>query len=306
MRKQFFRGIDSLLPRWLAKAPYLFALLLIRLLLSRPLGLKVWNRNSTKTNSFVFGVSDLDLTVLGSSLASAGFLTKAFLSLKRVFPFLGEVNYYVEEELSFVLKRMNPFELRRDPLLGSCISESKTPSKAQKFVFLVRMLFSDVHSLGKTPVIRQAKWRHHLRETGNFREGEFITVEVVVRVLKEIASETPRICRSLDLWANQVFTKDFNPYRAPLGEGFWILAPHLHLWFEEGDEKTFLRTLSEFEKEVLRSQIDWEFWGLYTQRLYSEQNVLPHLERLLEVLHLIAPDEVQSLEREISLVFKHR
>ena len=294
-----------MLPRWAAKAPYLLGLWVIRLFLSLGLGLKVWNRNSTKTNSFVFGVSDLDLTVLGRGRESPSFLAYALSRLKLVFLFLGEVNYYDEEDLSFVLNRINPYELQRDPELRYYILENKTPSKAQEFVFLARMLFSDVYSLRKNPELRQAKWQQHFRETGHLKEGDFITLEIVVEVLKKVSKESPRISQALDLWVGEVFKQDFNPYRASMGEGYWILAPHLHIWFEE-DERSFFQNLNAFEKEVMKAQVEWEFWGLYTQRLYQKNNVLPHLERLLNVLSLISPNEASSLEREISLVFKHR
>jgi hypothetical protein len=306
MRKQFFGGIDSLLPRWLAKTPYLLALWIIRGVLALGLGLKVWNRNSTKTNSLVFGVSDLDLTILGNAGTSLRFLRDILTAFKKCFIFLGETNYYDQNDLFFILRRMNFYELRRDPCLEAYSRQEKKPSVAEKFVFIQRMLFSDANSLRLTPELRQAKWRQHLREVGFLTEGQFITVKIVVDILKDLAGNDSRINLSLDLWTTQFFKKDFDFYRAPLGEGYWILAPHLHLWFEDGDERELILNLTAFEKEIIKLQINWEFWGLYTQRLHSQKNVHFHLERLLKLLSLISSDEADLLRREVSSVFQHR
>jgi hypothetical protein len=219
---------------------------------------------------------------------------------------LGETNFYDRKDLPFILKRINPYELKRDPCLKEFSIEGKFETAADQFIFLQRMLFSDILSLSHFPELRQAKWRHHFELIGLTKRENLITTSTVINILKELSDFNPRICHSLDVWINQVFKKDFNPYRSLLGEGFRILAPHLHLWFEEGDEKEFLQSLNEFEREVIKGQIDWEFWGLYTQRYYlSTPEVRTHLFRLLKPLSFLSSAEAEILQREINLVFEH-
>jgi hypothetical protein len=270
------------------------------------LGLKVWNRNSTKTHTFVFGISDLDLTIMGKGDTSFSFLRSSLCLFKRLFIFLGETNYYDRKDLPFIIRRINPYELKRDPSLKEQGHDGKIETAAEKFIFIQRMLFSDIFSLTDFPELRQSKWRHHFDLVGLPQVDKVINSTTVTNALNELAGFNPRIRLSIDMWINQVFKKDFNPYRSSLGEGFRILAPHLHLWYEEGDEREFLQSLNAFERDVIKGQIDWEFWGLYTQRYYSAgPKVRTHLLRLLKPLYQLSSIEADALRSEIDLVFEH-
>ncbi len=149
-----------MLPRAVALIPYQCALVVLRLFIGLGMKASVWNRNSTRSGSFLFGVSDLDLTVVGKSSINFEFLKSSLIVLKRVFIFLGETNLYHYSQLELVLPRMNVYELKRDPELEKLNRYPKQETKVEKFVFTQRMLFADVLTLGTDPGLRQLKWKH--------------------------------------------------------------------------------------------------------------------------------------------------
>lgn len=295
MNKALFYKLDTLMPRWLAIAPYALALIVVRLLFKASFGLetKVWGRNSTRSKTFIFGVSDLDLTAVVKPDANREIFLLALSLGKSLFKFLGECHFYSKQHFSWLLKHANRFELLRDP---SLMENTKFPlpedDSIEKFVFLQRMLFSDVLTLRDNPIYRQPKWKHHFALVGIELEDEIITTEVVRQKLLELVGHDPLISLGLDSWFHHIGKKDFDVYHEKLGEGFRVLAPHLHLWyFNDNSDDDFLDRLSPLHKKIIKRQIDWEIWGLYTQRhCMSPDQSLEHLSRLLKVYGYIAPE----------------
>lgn len=306
MRKQFFRQIDSVLPRPVALIPYQCALWALKAFIGIGMNARVWNRNSTRNGAFIFGVSDLDVTVVAKSSISFEFLRQALATLKRVFIFLGETNLYHYSHLSIVLPRMNTFELKRDPDLQTFYPAVKTPTVVEKFVFTQRMLFADIFTLAADSSLRQSKWKNHFDLIEYDHHGKNIDLRFVTDALKDMCHHNPRISQALEIWLQHVFKPGFDPYHSKLGEGFKILAPHCHLWFQlENKDGEFLAGLSQMEKEIIRAQINWEFWGLYCQRYaINRQQVLNHLERLQKAYACVSSEnERKMLELDIALVF---
>lgn len=306
MRKQFFKRIDSVLPRPVALIPYLGALWVLRLFIGLGIKASVWNRNSTRSGSFIFGVSDLDLTVVAKSSVSYEFLKYILMSLKRFFIFLGETNLYHYSHLSLVLPRMNVFELKRDPELLVLNQHPKAETTIDKFIFTQRMLFADVFTLAQDASLRQLKWKNHFDLIGYDHQGKNIDLVFVTNALKKLCDHNQRISEALDLWVVKVFSPDFDPYHAKLGEGFKILAPHCYLWFHfDNQDKAFLESLNEMERAIIKSQVDWEFWGLYCQRYnLNREQILAHLKRLTTAYACLSSDaELKKLEQDIALAF---
>jgi hypothetical protein len=300
MRKQIFSRIDSVLPRRAALLPYQVALLLLKLIFKVGLRIDVWNRNSTRCGSFIFGVSDLDLTLVHDGNCSPDFIRHILSVFKSMFPFLGETNIFERHHLQYILSKMNSFELMRDPELSHHFSGQKMFSSAEKFVFIVRMLFSDADSLRNDPKLRQRKWLAHFKLIGLEIKGQSIDFEFVLKTLKELSLHSPRIENSLQKWSQLRLENGFDIYQAHLGEGFGIMAPHCRLWFHTNEDTSYLKNLSPIEKEILLAQIDWEICGIYSQKFYLpvKQNK-EHLGGLLRVRKI-----VQSLEddQELDLV----
>lgn len=306
MRKQFFRRIDSVLPRTVALIPYQCALWALRLFIGIGMKSSVWNRNSTRNGAFIFGVSDLDVTVVGKSAISFDLLKAILAGLKKVFIFLGETNLYHYSQLDFVLPRMNVYELKRDPDLQKLNRFPKQETKVEKFVFTQRMLFADIHTLAADSSLRQAKWKNHFDLIGFDHSGKTIDLKFVTDSLREISDHNPKIAEAIETWLKHVFKPGFDPYHTKLGEGFKILAPQSNLWFHlENRDKEFLDSLNEVEKEIIRAQINWEFWGLYCQRYnLNRRQILDHLNRLVKVYVCISSkEESEKLERDIALAF---
>jgi len=306
MRKQFFSMVDSLLPRAVALIPYQGGLLLLRLIFEFGLGVEVWNRNSTRNGSFIFGVSDLDITLVHDGRVSVEFIHSVLKTLKKIIPFLGEANLYQVNHLPLVLSRMNSFELMRDPELSSKFRQEKNFSLGERFVFIQRMLFSDAHSLKNNPLYRQMKWRNHFKFINYDLKGEFIDFISVVNVLKELCQDNPRLCQSIDHWSENVFENNFDTYRANLGEGFGILAPHCKLWFQSLEDVSYLKHLTPLELEILLAQIDWEICGIYAQKFHlPEKQSLEHLRMLIKVQALaLNLESEQKLISELTLLFE--
>lgn len=305
MRKQFFRKIDSLLPRWVARLPYDFALWTMKAVLGMGLKTKVWNRNSTRSGSFIMGVSDLDITILSRSSVPFEFLNYSLAVFKKIFIFLGETNLYHEKQLEMVLPRMNAFEMKRDPVLKGMAAHPVEESAVEKFVFTQRMLFADIFTLKEDPTMRQSKWRNHFELIGYPHQGKLIDLTFVVNSLKELSSYDPLISQGLESWLKEIGKPGFNIYETDLTSGFKIMAPHCYLWFHHQDESSFLEGLNDFQKAIIKRQIDWEFWGLYAQRFHLNRNsIVEHMGRLKQAYKFVSSaEEYERLERDIALAF---
>jgi hypothetical protein len=204
-----------------------------------------------------------------------------------------------------ILPKMNVYELKRDPLLEQELTTLRIADDVEKFVFIQRMLFSDIFSLSAEPHMRQKKWKNHFKSIGIEAQNSFIDVHFVIEKLKGLTGNDRPICESIDLWKNEVFKKNFDVYHARLGSGFRIMAPHCHLWFEHSDEQDFLNSLTAKHKQIIQRQIEWEFWGLYTQRLSIDHaSVVQHFKRISLAYRLVTNQiEAERLEQEVALVF---
>lgn len=303
MRKQFFRAIDSVLPRWVALIPYLVALWVMKLFLGLGMSCRVWNRNSTRSGAFIFGVSDLDVTVVARKDLSFELLRNALSVFKRIFVFLGETNLYHESHMPFISHRINPFELARDPELRSRYAIERPFTQEAKFVFTQRMLFADIHTLKSGPELRQSKWKNHF-DLISYPTPEFIDLGFVVKALKDLSGHNQRVADGLDRWL-EIIKPGIDIYQAPLPEGFRILAPHCYLWFHFRDDNELLVTLTQQEKDLVKTNIDWEYCGLYTQRFHMNcVQVREHLNRLVKVYEMVSSkEESKRLELDIALAF---
>ena len=103
-----------------------------------------------------------------------------------------------------------------------------------------------------------------------------------------------------------VFENSFDTYRANLGEGFGILAPHCKLWFHNLEDVTYLKNLKPLELEILLAQIDWEICGIYAQKFHlPEKQSLEHLRMLIKVQALaLNLESEQKLISELTLLFE--
>lgn len=278
-----FTLLDQCLPRKVARLPYDFAYQQLREASHHsPHSVKVWTRNSVKQGNFVFGLSDLDISLLSSAETAKEFdpILRLLSHQKTLFPFLGETNFYHPEWCQLLKASANFFELSRDPDLFQMLAPSKDP--VDDVVFLLRMLFSDRENLITRPDIRRRKWMKHFLDVGVVPPGD-ITFDSICTTIGAIAAE-PRIASSLQMLREDL--SEPGVYFMPKKHFWKYLYPHKHLWFEtsEVDEPGEIRG-TKLAKICLR-QIDWEIWGLMTQLPYIpdlNMGFKVHLERLGKV-----------------------
>ena len=300
MIRAFLYFIDQILPKPIRALPYAMAEIdLYSDLSSENSGFELWSRNSFKLGSFVFGISDLDLTIVTSGNLDH-LRVKDFLKRKKKqWPFLGEANFYDRSDLINLAFFINKFEKQRDPELGRYLPEIIDESiEIEQLVFLLRLLQSD-RELEFNPRYRHKKWIQHLAQLG-ITIGKTFNRSDLLDIICERIKNYPHLERGLRDWDVKRTRPDFDVYHADLDEGFKILYPHQHLWFHTDSFQSFFQERDQFEKKLIKRQIDWELWGLYTQRFYiSRESMELHLSRLLKVYAFVAEEtdilRVQSL-----------
>ena len=286
--KNIFNFIDAWLPRSISGIPYGMAEIDSALKLRDGLGpVQVWSRNSFKLNSFVFGISDLDLTIVGNASNSLVLLPEILSKLKHKWLFIGEINVYYQEDLKALSPFINWYEVNRDPELLDLLPSIKIEDfEIEKLVFLLRMIQSDL-ALEKEPHFRQRKWKQHFSSMGLENKG-FVNRETLLSTIFNMLTGYEHLKEALKSWDLERQSQDFDVFQTKLHQGFKILYPHQHLWFHSSSELVF-ENLSNFEKKILKRQIDWEIWGIYTQRLFLEKvSIETHFIRLMKVYRNVA------------------
>ena len=303
LRDSFFYGVDKLLPMWMRRLPYLAALKNTQLDLHGQYGISVWARNTFKSGDFVFGVSDLDLTVVIESKCE---LKTEWLEIlhrnKKRYPFIGEINFYFLEKTPVYLSSLNSYEGMRDPELMQLIPGRVKFDRIDKIVFLLRMLFSDREKLLSFPELRQKKWKSHFSLLGMSSSGieNFDTIsEKIIQLLHDEPEIRNHILSVLDFMKTNTLT-DKSIFSSELPLTWKFLFPHKYLWFLSKSEREEVpESMSSFLIQICLRQIDWEIWGLMSQLPYSKglsYNLNIHMRRLRRVVELIDPKN-KSIQR---------
>ncbi len=290
--------VRFLLPAAAARAPYEWSFRRLEDRLSRGIaGALLWPRNSYLTAAFTPFLSDLDMTLLlprEPERDQIAAIKSELRSARRLFPFLGETNVYVESQAAALREAANSFELSRDPRLSEKLPSSTTDSsipelRPQAAAFLLRMLEADLDNLVSVPGARRRKWEVHFAEIAKrvpFDPPAWIQV-----------CENPfgALCRAalslLDFPVSQLFKEaaesltayfDSQSVGVPLHErpmNVWVRAalPHRACF-----EAFALPAISEDWIRLCRAQVAWEVWGLSSQyRLADDhQGIAGHLRRL--------------------------
>lgn len=242
---------------------------------------EIWPRNSYIFDAIEPGFSDLDLTLYvpkdGDVTQAQKFLALADI-LRKVWPLLGEINLYYENELQASLANINSFELNRDKNLVSRINYIEKFSSIEASVFLFRQLEKDIKNLSVFPKYRLKKWNYHFRQIQvSLPESQqpcFPEMQSE-RVVESIISTIVFLCGP----SNPIFVNDLNEklhmyfeffkkdvdlfkLRPLLVKDPWLFVFSVH-------RTAYLEispfTLSEVQQRILSLQIKWELWGLKTQ-----------------------------------------
>jgi hypothetical protein len=301
--------IETFISDW-GRIPYSLALSTVRMGVARlPKGSRVWPRNSFLTLAFRPFKSDLDLTIWfetqpgPQAIAHLQWLLKLN---KLVFPILGESNVYVRSSAGLMAGLINRYELARDPELewmlkedltkksaGSKPFKRVTTERAEKCIFLLRMLDADFHNLLAAPGKRRKKWQVHLTSVGlnEIDIHRVITNENPIRKILETAfgffedyefqmDASDEVENFLRNRSNGV-----PDHQANLTPKLLAIFPH-RLCFVKAPKKLS----GQVCKEIFTAQVAWEIWGITGQSLLLRQTnaFLDHLALLKKFLPAMA------------------
>lgn len=292
-----FKVIDPFLPRSIAVWPYQESYYyLLSEFQNKQIKSDIWIRNSVRLGNFIFGVSDLDLTVYSAHKITNKeiFKIKTILKeAKNIYPFIGECNFYNVELSSRLLSSANPYELKRDPELIKKIDKELDFNNLEKTIFLLRMLYADHQNLIRDPMSRLRKWNQHFQML-DLPVKESISFNIIIEIIIDSINDKTN---SIDIrnalnFLKTPFVDEDKIYHATTPPLWKFLFPHKHLWFE--------REIEDFPEEkentvlgnICLRQIDWEIWGLMTQLPEikdKEFGLKLHLNRLSRVASRLNP-----------------
>lgn len=259
LRRSLYRCSHAI-PDYFKLAPYRLALSLLRLIVDRVAGTKVWLRNSFALGYWSFALSDLDISVWvdGETVEVA----KEWERLKpyRLLLIGGEVQIYSSRTTPHFLPYANPWELRRDPeLIKQTQYLLELKDDMTLTVFLVRSIASD-RLLRREPALRQRKWKEHLQSFGFSSHNKTVNWDVMVNLLQQrapfLAYSVAEISEALQATIDPL--SEQTPYLHRL------LHSNRYVWgFKVGnDDIEFLAGAPQEIHQFLYLQICWEIWGL--------------------------------------------
>jgi hypothetical protein len=288
--RTFLFYLDKYLPRTLARLPYSFAATCISLKFKKLKKCEIWFRNSYIENSFVFGISDLDISVLLDEF-DFKLITdakNAFREMKMLFPFMGEVNFYIKNQILNLSASINQYEELRDPKLKLLLNNTHDfDEKTEKIVFLLRALISDKKNLILNPQLRQRKWKNHFYVLG-LKIPSFINKDIIINEALELFNsekQKDEVSIALNfIFSPEAETSDIFSVKKPL---FWkFLFPHRYLWKDDLESEDLNLIEGSILKMICIRQIDWEIWGINSQLPFIPNHDLGiqiHMGRLRRV-----------------------
>lgn len=291
------KALNSGALSWFGRFCYDSAAKIVGLLVDKKKA-QVWTRNSYQSKQLVYGLSDIDFTLFlfdqDFQIDEGDFLRK-FSLLKKIFPFLGEINIYKQSQLALSSPLINHYELERDPLLRLRLPEIKPLSlgtyqaQAEAFSYLFRMFMADQKNLTNRPQYRFMKWRRHFQAVG----ADLPKVEpheLKDQILDKLGElSDPNIKAAIiDLIALPYIINN-----SLLNSKLIIYTPQLwHQYFRGQSELysaiTMINEASFREQTFFFTQLGWELAGLLTQlptlsdKFFQYHYHLPYLVRLLE------------------------
>lgn len=296
--KSFWHLVDSVLPRSIVRVPYSFVASIIKFQISRIPNSKVWFRNSFIKGNLVFGVSDLDISVMVDSF-NRDQLTKIDNELKKIkqfFPFVGEVNFLIRDHIEGLSASLNLYEKKRDPALDSLLDDTApVGDDIEKAVFLLRMLDADKKNLLEIPFLRQKKWRSHFHDL-NLDAPDFIDKEVIIKKIINLIDPHSKI-EGLNEAISFLFSPlgpEENIFTVAKPTLWKFIYPHKYFWADNLESENLEQVANSSLKWVCLRQIDWEIWGLNTQLAtgeHSRDNIQRHVNRLHRVASALSQDD---------------
>jgi hypothetical protein len=256
------------------------------------LNFKAWYRNSLLQDYFSFGKSDIDLSI---ELSGNEDLLLSAQKIQKIFslnPLIKEINFYypfILKELPFIA---NPFETSKDPSLLKFLPKldySTSQNESQKFVYLLRMYFSNLKQLNKCFTRRDLeKWSFHFKLVGlsdclaklALIKNEKDLLEIIFENFAGLNKKHfESIVHISDCQLAQV-PLHLQFQQAPNPEELFNLMPQLFCF-----TGTDLKNCSIFCEQIFIFQMSWETLGVLVQPLLFEDGNHTHLFNLISTLN---------------------
>lgn len=307
MKTSLLYKLDKL-PYFIKVIPYKFGEYLIKFIF-RSSHIKVWIRHSLYFKNITFALSDIDFTFFTEKALSKKEIEKIlikFNKIKKILPFLGEINFLNREESLFLYKSANPYELDRDPILKMELGKVDIKkNKAYELCYLARMLEADKKNIFTRFYLRKKKWNFHFSqiekkwEDHNLKNGinyliknlQLPSPNFFHRYLQIVSDE-----QKFFLYKDRTFSKDFitfYPHRfSPISFGRAEIENY----------KDIFESLDEVRAKVLYYQVNWEIWGIMTQYLLLKKqhlDYLPtHFKNLSAMISFLPEKNISSKDKE--------
>lgn len=289
---------------WLYKTIFYLSSILIKAKNTNAIK-NIWYRNSLKFNNIVFGKSDIDYTI--HLLANNDFkkIQAYFKKLKRIFPVMGEINAYADEDLINLEGYFNPYELARDPELTNVHPNlASAESKEAKIVFLIKMMRADRRNLTTKFNSRKKKWNFHFMQLGLGPLPDSLK-EMLFAI--ENKFNIPKKYLMLNLSnENYIPMTDYNdPQFLIYFPVDWLYHTLLNLEFEKN--LSIVRQLNFSEQSILIYQFSWELMGLTGQyrSIESREQFLNHVQNMVSVLTEMATSEANECAKRLAVLSKN-
>lgn len=207
---------------------------------------------------------------------------------RRVFPALGETNAYSRHITEALRPWMNRYEAARDPVLCQHLWPSGDPGggrvseRAQKSVFLLRMLEADFHNLIRDPSKRTRKWREHFVSVGvgdpaglaGPRAVDAILTAALFWVEPNLAAA---VSAALEVYLRGRFEQGRRDYEIQLNEILVCGFTHRFCFLDEALPRTKGALV-----EIALAQLAWEVSAMSGRFLLIEKSgdIADHLRRV--------------------------
>lgn len=257
-----------------------------------------------------FPRSDVDVSLIFSEHVDnvSVYVMKAKSALQAMLPLCREVNVYTQENITFVVRNANAYELKRDPEFSSnyaSITKSFEESNVEKLMFILRMYITDYKRLQKHPRTRFKKWLSHL----NFIEcsssqmsGDSFTKDSLEQILvKQFSPFNFPIREILDA----VALYEEKVSNLALKDQYEFVAKNRYLYLVYFNKFCYVNyiknwQLTEFDQFFLIAQYKWEIFGCAGQIYNYPKMIGVHLENLHQSLSFVTFSKCHEVARVIS------
>lgn len=297
---------------YLKTCPYYLSYYLIRLVYFKELFCKdfaLWPRNSFYFKNLVVGRSDLDLTIFffrSSDPKKLKWILLRYKMIKKICPWLGEINLYQKEEFLELGTVFNRREIERDPLLALYLPriQRQVPDTIDDKVFVLRMLEND-HLLKTCFPKRRKKWAKHLTDLGIAQA--FNSDDLELSDLLNLLASAFSLDKAL-LFAIVVDKKTFydlyndHRYCSLLMKYFphqWMSFA-IQYWDFEKDLHRF-SDLDEKDSLLVLGQIEWEVMGLLSQYRFAsdKKHLIWHLDQMNQIVTKLKTSNLNNTTEKI-------